>query len=84
MDDEEGEDDGRDGGDDFSSLDLESMEEEARDVVREYSASLSLELDIGIVSSSVMLPLVYRKLLSFLEERWCFDHYVFCRSHLVM
>lgn len=46
MDEEEGEEDGREGGDNFSSLDLELMEEEARDVVREYSTSLSRELDI--------------------------------------
>lgn len=59
LDEEIGEEDGRGGGDDFFLLDLESMEEEARDLVREYSASLSRELDIGIVSSSAMLPLVY-------------------------
>ncbi|XP_073105326.1 uncharacterized protein [Elaeis guineensis] len=46
LDEEEGEEDRRGDGDDFSSFDLESMEEEARDVVREYSASLSRELDI--------------------------------------
>lgn len=40
------------GPDDLSSFDLESMEEEAIDAVREYSLSLSRELVLGIGSFS--------------------------------
>jgi hypothetical protein len=43
-------------GDDFSAIDVDALEEEARDAAREYSSSLSRELRIG--ESGFSIPCV--------------------------